>query len=419
MKEQTYNFDEIIDRSDTHCVKHDLWKAALGWSDAEAANRPSHSFWHQAPPPRPYEDADTHVIPMWVADMDFRTPPCVLDAIERRAKHPVMGYAFPPQPYWRQVVWWMQRRYHIDPWQNELHFIPGIVAGIAYAMQALLKPTDGVMVFTPVYPPFLSLTSGRHHCVPLIESDGRFTIDFDTMERLAPQCRMLLLSNPHNPDGRAWSPDELRHIADICHRHHIVVVSDEIHADLMLPGSSHTPYATVSPEAQRHSITFLAPSKTFNMAGLSSSIAYCHQSSPLQAPFMNYLEHWHVANPTVMAVDATIAAFSPEGEQWLNQLTRYLQGNIDLMKQHLAAHPVDATFYYPDASFLVWMQCHHVSHSEARQRLLYDARLAFNDGNEFYDTADVDSHPARFRINIGCPRQVLQEALDRLSKFLG
>lgn len=409
----TFNFDEIIDRRGTNCFKYDAYRPALGWDDNEAQQRASYQYWQQASPSQPYEDANNHVIPMWVADMDFRVAPHILEAIHRRMQHPVMGYAVAPRQYWQQVAWWMEHHYQIDPQRGEVHFIPGIVAGIAYAMQALLKADDKVMVFTPVYPPFLSLTTHRQVCVPMSEEEGRFTVDFDLMEQLAPQCRMLLLSNPHNPGGRTWSRSELERIADICHRHHLIVVSDEIHADLVLPNHHHISYPTINSTALNHSITFLAPSKTFNIAGLSSSIGYCPHSSPLHDSFMNYLDGWHIANPTLMAIEATIAAFSQQSESWLEQLCGYLQGNIDLMRQHFAQHPIDANILYPDASFLVWMHFKHLSHEEIRSRLLYDARLGFNDGKDFYADKSFAGH---FRINIGCPRQVLQEALNRITR---
>ena len=229
-----YNFDEIIERRGTDCFKWDAPAKQYGRDD---------------------------LTPMWVADMDFRSPDFVMEAIRRRCDHEVLGYTMPSEGYWQAATTWLDRHYNIQTTNDNLHFIPGIVAGIAYTLLCFTQPGDHVLVTTPVYPPFLNLPkdSGRTLVTsPLSIENGRFAIDFDDFERRAEGCKLFILSNPHNPAGTVWGPEVLRRIADICERHHLLVISDEIHADLTLPPHRHVSYSTVSPEAARHSLTFMA-----------------------------------------------------------------------------------------------------------------------------------------------------------------
>ena len=250
-----YNFDEIIPRKGTNCVKHDALLHFFGTDD---------------------------LLPMWVADMDFRSPDFVIDALRKRCDHEVLGYATAPDSYWEAVTNWLQNHFHITADRHELHFIPGIVAGIAFVLQAMTHPGDGILVTTPVYPPFLDLPQNSLRqlvCSPLKVVDGRFCIDFDDLEWRAHQCRWLILSNPHNPGGTVWDRDTLARIADICYRNNVNVIADEIHADLTLPGHNHTSFSTVSDNARDISITFIAPSKTFNIAGSAARCAIAPTSS--------------------------------------------------------------------------------------------------------------------------------------------
>ena len=261
-----YDFDEIIERRGTDCFKWDALKAMYGRED---------------------------LTPMWVADMDFRSPDFVLEAIKQRCDHPVLGYTMPSKSYWQAMTTWLQKHYQIQTTKESLHFIPGIVAGIAYALLCLTQPGDKVLVTTPVYPPFLNLPkdSGRILIAsPLKIINGRFAIDFDDFERKIADCKVFIMSNPHNPAGTVCGTEVLRKIADICERHSVTVISDEIHADLTLPGHHHVSYSTVSPEAARHSITFMAPSKTFNIAGLGSSVCFISDET-LRKRFFGRRQH--------------------------------------------------------------------------------------------------------------------------------
>lgn len=383
----TYNFDEIIPRKGTNCVKHDGMLRDFGRTD---------------------------LLPMWVADMDWRSPDFVMDALRERCQHEVLGYACPSDSYFEAVQQWLLRRYRINALRRELHYIPGIVAGIAFVLQAFTQPGDRILVMNPVYPPFLHLpqSDGRIlSCSPLKRVGGRFAIDFDDLDHCAAGCRLMILSNPHNPGGTVWSPDDLRRIAEICEHHHLIVIADEIHADLTLPGHQHTSYSTVCPEAKGHSITFIAPSKTFNIAGLGSSIAYvpCEE---LRKRLFGYLDGYEVANGNIFAFVGAEAAFR-HGAEWLEQMLAYLQGNVDFLTQILRDQLPQIDAVLPEASYLAWLDFggFGLTHEEVKDRLINRARVALNDGTAF----GGDAYKNCFRINLGCPRATLEEALTRIA----
>ncbi|MBQ0160670.1 MAG: pyridoxal phosphate-dependent aminotransferase [Bacteroidales bacterium] len=385
-----YNFDEILVRKGTNCVKHDALMENFGRDD---------------------------LLPMWVADMDFRSPDFVMDALRQRCQHEVLGYATAPNSYWETLQQWLQKHYQIESTREELHFIPGIVAGIAFVLQAMTEPGDGILVTTPVYPPFLNLPQNKHLqlvCSPLHVEDGHWKIDFDDLEWRARQCRWMILSNPHNPGGTVWGKETLEKIAEICYRNNVSVIADEIHADMTLPPLQHVSFSTVSQQAKEISITFFAPSKTFNIAGLSSSACYCANESMRQR-FYGYLDGYEIANGNIFAFVGAEAAFR-HGEQWLTEMLQYIQGNIDLLKNFLSAHLPKAKVILPQASYLAWMDLSAMgmSHEELKERIYNQARIALNDGTTF----GGKDYNCCFRINLGCPRATLQEALDRLVSAL-
>lgn len=385
-----YDFDLPIERRGTDCVKYDLMKTLYGRDD---------------------------LLPMWVADMDFRSPDFVMEALRRRCDHEVLGYATVPTSYSDALRQWLQSHYAIDAEASELHFIPGIVAGIAYALLSLTQPGDKVLVTTPVYPPFLNLPTacGRQvECSPLVVKDGRFAIDFSDFERRAADCKMLILSNPHNPAGTVWGAEVLSRVADICERHGLTVISDEIHADMTLPGRVHVSYSTVSEAARRHSLTFMAPSKTFNIAGLGSST--CYVSDPgLRNRFFGWLDGMGVAGGNIFAFVGAEAAFS-QGEEWRCQMVDYLEANVDTLRLFLEKRMPRVTALLPEASYLAWLDfsAYGLSHAELADRIVNRSRLALNDGTTF----GGDSYQCCFRLNLGCPRSMLTEALERLAQAL-
>ena len=382
-----YNFDDIIERKGSDCFKWDALPSMYGRDD---------------------------LLPMWVADMDFRSPDFVMDAIRHRCEHEVLGYTMPSEGYWQVVEGWLGRRYGINTTKGELHFIPGIVAGIAYALLCLTNPGDKVLVTTPVYPPFLNLPkeSGRMLvCSQLKIENGRFAIDFDDFERKVDGCKMFIMSNPHNPAGTVWGADVLRHIADICKRHNVLVISDEIHADLTLPPYKHVSYSTVSDDARSNSITFMAPSKTFNIAGLGSSVCYIADEA-LRKRFFGWLDALGVAGGNIFAFTAAEAAFA-NGEEWLEQMLDYLKGNVLALQAFLNDRLPKVKAVLPEASYLAWLDFsdYGIPHKELADKLINEARVALNDGTTFGGS----DYECCFRINLGCPKSMLLDALNRIA----
>ena len=382
-----YNFDEIIERRGTDCFKWDALQAMYGRDD---------------------------VTPMWVADMDFRSPDFVLEAIRRRCDHPVLGYTMPSDGYWQAVTTWLQKHYNIKADKGDLHFIPGIVAGIAYALLALTEPGDKVLVTTPVYPPFLNLpkNSGRELvCSPLKIVNSRFEIDFDDFERRIGGCKVFIMSNPHNPAGTVWGTDVLRRVADICERHKVIVISDEIHADLTLPGHQHVSYSTVGEAARKNSLTFMAPSKTFNIAGLGSSVCYVADEA-LRKRFFGWLNALEVANGNIFAFTAAEAAFK-DGEEWLQQMLDYISGNVKTLDNFLKTQMPKVKTVLPEASYLAWLDfsAYGLTHEQLKDKLINEAKVALNDGITF----GGDAYKCCFRLNLGCPRAPLVDTLNRIA----
>lgn len=394
-----YNFDEIIERKGTDCFKWDALPAMYGRDD---------------------------LTPMWVADMDFRSPDFVMEAIRKRCEHEVLGYTMPSEGYWQAVTEWLQKHYCINATKEELHFIPGIVAGIAYTLLCLTQPGDKVLVTTPVYPPFLNLPKESQRelvCSPLkiekvsegdlapLRSPSRFAIDFEDFERKAEGCKLFIMSNPHNPAGTVWGKEVLQKIADICERKGLLVISDEIHADLTLPPHQHVSYSTVSEAAAKHSLTFMAPSKTFNIAGLGSSI--CYVANPeLRKRFFGWLDGLGVAGGNIFAFTAAEAAFK-QGEEWLQQMLNYLNVNVQTLDKALREKMPKVKAVLPEASYLAWLDfsAYGIPHKELADRLINEARVVLNDGITF----GGDDYKNCFRLNLGCPQSSLLDVLNRIA----
>ena len=380
-----YDFNTIPARKGTFCVKHDMTREVFGTED---------------------------LLPMWVADMDFKTPDFILDAIRKRCDHEVLGYTFAPDSYKMAVLNWFQKRYGIATKWNKMHFIPGIVQGIAFVLQTFTVPGDKVLITTPVYPPFINVPhrTGRVFVSsPLKTDNGRFTFDFEDLDRKAPGCKVMILSNPHNPGGTVWTKEELSQVADICLKHKVLVISDEIHADLTYPEFHHTSFTTVSEAALHNSITFFAPSKTFNMAGLASSVCYVPDEE-IRKTFFGFLDHNELSLGNIFGYYAAEAAFA-HGEEWLRQLLEYLQGNIDTAEQFLKENCPEITFMRPQASFLLWMdfRAWHLSQKDLERKLIYDAKIGLNNGTDFGPEGE-----GFMRMNIGTNRETVLEGLRRI-----
>lgn len=379
-----YNFDEIIDRRPTESVK-----------------------WHTFP-------AD--VIPMWVADMDFTSPEPVIRALEERVCHGVYGYPGDPAGLTQAFLAWARRRYGWEIPPEWLIWIPGVVTGFNLAAHLVAEPGAAVLIQPPVYHPFLAAPGNAGLQRQEVElnrlADGSYEVDFDALEAaITPATRLLILCNPHNPVGRVFRPDELQQLADICLRHNVLICSDEIHCDLVYSGFQHTPIASLDPEIAAHSITLMAPSKTFNIAGLQCSVAIVPDPE-LRARFQKARQGL-VPWVNLMGQVAAQAAYE-SGQEWLDQLMAYLEGNRDLLYQAVHAALPGIKMALPQGTYLAWLDCREAQiPGDPCKFFIEQARVAFNDGAVF-----GQGGKGFVRLNFGCPRSVLLEALERVKLAL-
>lgn len=384
-----YNFDKIIDRHGTGALAVDVLNERYGRPD---------------------------LTPMWVADMNFETPEFITDALRRRLDHSLYGYTDMPADFWPTVIKWIADHHQWNVDSEWMRFIPGIVKGIGFVVNVFCKPDEKVIIQPPVYHPFRLTPLGNKRQVvmnPLImNEDGSYSMDFEGLAKVADEkCRVLILANPHNPAGIVWDVDTLRRLADFCWERGIIVISDEIHCDMAHKGFKHHPFASVSERAAQCSITFGAPSKTFNIAGIVSS--YCVvPNEELRRPFFEWLDANELSEPTIFSPIATIAAFQ-NGEEWRQQMLEYVEANIDFVDNFLKTRIPQIKALRPQASFLIWLNCRDLNlDHDALNRLFVDgARLALNDGEMFGEEGR-----GFMRMNIASPRAVLQEAMERLEQ---
>jgi len=383
-----YNFDEIIDRKGTHAIKTDALGPRFGNPD---------------------------LISLWVADMDFKSPPAVSQAIIDRAKHGIFGYTEASQEYWDSIINSVDRRHDWKVEQEWLSFVPGIVKGIAFVVDCFTEKDDKVIIQPPVYHPFRLVPTWHERTVidnPLILEAGQYKMDLEGLKKIIdPLCRILILCNPHNPGGRVWTKQELMSIAEICYDNHILVISDEIHSDLAFLPNKHIPFASVSEKAAQNSITFMAPSKTFNIAGIVSSYAIV-PNKELRERFYAYLEKNELQQGHIFAYLATQAAYD-HGDEWLDEAKEYLWSNITYVDEYLKANIPAIKAMLPQASFLIWLDCRELglSQEELVSLFINDAKLALNDGTMFGHGGE-----GYMRMNIGTPRAHIERALDNLKK---
>lgn len=387
-----YNFDEVINRKGTSCVKYD------GLKDA-------------------YQGKE-NLIPLWVADMDFATPDFIIDALKKRCEHPIFGYTFDDDEYYASILAWLNYKYNWKAEREWITYIPGIVKGIGLAVQCFTQPGDKVIIQPPVYHPFRLVPTrmGREVVYnPLKLEDGVYKMDFEQLESLIDKdCKMLILSNPHNPGGIVWEKEALVKLAQICSAHGILVISDEIHAEMTYPQFRHHPFATVSPEAAVCSVTFMAPSKTFNIAGIVSSYAIVPDAQ-LREKFYSFLEAGELNAGTIFAFTATKAAYT-YGAEWLQQMRSYVIENVNFVDEYLKKNIPQIKAYRPQASFLIWLDCRELGLSQPDLVHLFEdkAGLALNDGTMFGKEGE-----GFMRLNVGCPRSILSKALESLKKAIG
>lgn len=386
---KTYNFDEIIDRSGSGDLKHEALLPRWGRND---------------------------LLPLWVADMDFATPDFVVDALKARLSHPIFGYTIDPADYRPTIIDWNESHHGWKIKPEWISFIPGIVKGIGFVVNVFTKPGEKVIIQPPVYHPFRMTPEDNGREVvfnPLrLREDGYYDMDFDNLSEVCDdKCRVLILSNPHNPAGVCWSKETLQRLADFCYEHNIIVISDEIHSDMALFGNRHVPFASVSERAADISITFAAPTKTFNMAGIVSSYAVI-SNDDLRQRFYGWLKANELDEPTIFAPIATIAAYQ-KGEEWRKQMLAYVEDNVRFVEDYCREHIPGIRPLRPQASFLVWLNCRglELSHDKLLDLFIDKAHLALNDGEMFGPGGE-----GFMRLNVGTPRSVLRQALEQLAK---
>ena len=387
---ETYNFDQIINRENTASVKWDLRQNLFNTQK---------------------------VIPMWVADMDFATPPFIIDAIMKRIEHPIFGYSFRTKSYFQSIVNWQKKRYNweIDP--NWISFSPGVVPALNLLVLALTNDSDKIIIQPPVYPPFFDAIRRNNRTLltnELIYENYRYSIDFDDLTaKVNDGARMIIISNPHNPCGRAWTKQELQQIIDICKKNNVIIVSDEIHCDLVLPGYKHQPMALVDKSYSHNIITAIAPSKTFNIAALSTS-SLIIENPILRNKYEEMLETIHVGGGNVLGAIASEAAYT-HGEEWLNQLLNYLAGNIAFVKSELAEYSDKIRLVEPEATYLLWFDCSGMKlyGTDLHRHLIDKAGLGLVKGSDFGTCGSTFA-----RMNVACPRKTLEDAMHRLKSIL-
>lgn len=387
-----YNFDQIIDRKETQALKVDSLKENFGKTD---------------------------LIPMWVADMDFLSPKPISDALQKRVEHGIFGYTKPSQAYYDSIINWLKNRHSWSIKQEWINFIPGIVKGIAFAIDCFTDQQDGIVIQPPVYTPFRATTEMHKRKVvnnPLILQAGQYKMDLENLEKvLNSTCKMLILCNPHNPGGRVWTREELVNLAEICDKHNILVISDEIHSDLAFEnqGYKHIPYASVSEKAAQHSVTFMAPSKTFNIAGIISSFTVI-PNDKIREKFFHYLEASELQQGHIFAYTATEAAYNKCSE-WLDEAKLYIWENIKFVDNYLKENIPQIKAMIPEASFLVWLDCRELNLTQEELTSLFidDAKLALNNGLTYGPGGE-----GFMRLNVGCPLSIIKKALNNLKNAI-
>ena len=380
-----YNFDEIVPRKHTNCLKYDNVMEIFGTED---------------------------ILPMWIADMDFKTPDFIVNAIRKRLDHELLGYTYCCKRWKPAIQNWVSRRYGWNVKEEEIGFVGGIVPAISFALQCFTNVGDRVLIQPPVYHPYHHVTHDLERTLvfnPLKLVNGQFEVDFAEFEEKVKDCKVFLLCNPHNPGGRVWSKEELAHMCDICAKYNVLVISDEIHCDMTLKGYKHVPFATCCDKAKELCITFMAASKTFNIAGLKSSY-HIIQSEDIRKQYHEFLRKSELDTAHVFATGPVATAYN-EGEEWLEQMLEYVEANIDFMEQYLKDNMPKMGMIRPQASFLVFLDARGLGlpHDKLVEFFVREAKVGMNDGAMFGEEGS-----GYMRMNLGCPRSVLEKALNQI-----
>jgi len=384
-----YNFDEVIERKNTCSEK---------WDGV------SHLF--QKP----------DLLPLWVADMDFRSPQPIIDAIIHRAEHGIFGYSLVPPEYYEAMISWYQRRHDWTLDKKWFFYTPGVVPAINFSIQAFSKPREKIILQTPAYPPFLSAVKNndrRRLLNPLILNNGKYTMDFEDLEKKVkdPLAKILILCNPHNPTGRVWTKEELTRVGELCLEHDILVLSDEIHCDLIYPEYKHLPFASISEEFAQNSVTCTSISKTFNLPGLKLSNILIPNPN-LRNKFSKIIQGTGIHEANCFTSAVLIAAYD-KCEEWLDELMIYVKSNLEFLKSYVNENLSGVKVTEPEGTYLAWLDFRElIPNSKELTRILFDvAKVALFEGFLFGKAGRGFQ-----RINLACPRSTLQEGLNKIAK---
>ena len=381
-----YNFDEIIERKNTDCVKYDKLESYFGAKD---------------------------LLPLWVADMDFKVPPCISEAIIERANHEIYGYTFRGDSCIKSIQNWLKTRHDWAIPKDWISSSPGVVTGLSILLMSLTNEGDQIAIQSPVYHPFAQVINDTKRKLvvnPLRLTDEGYQMDFEQLEELAKNgLTALVLSNPHNPVGRVFTKEELVQLGNLANTYDFLIISDEIHQDLIYEGYKHIPLASLSDELAQRTITCIAPSKTFNVAGLASSVIII-PNAKLKQKFETLLSSLHLNSGNLFGHTAMQAGYE-DGAEWLDQLMDYLKGNVDFLHSYLKENIPTIKLIEPEATYLLWLDCRslNIDTEKLNKLLIQKAGLALNKGTTFGNDGE-----GFLRINIGCPRSVLEKALEKI-----
>ena len=383
-----FNFDQIIDRRGTYSLKWDFLQEKVG---------------------------DEEIIPLWVADMDFLSPPSVIDALRNRAAHGIYGYTGWPDSYYQSIIFWMKKRFSWPIEKEWIIFTPGVIPALHLAVQAFTQPGDKVIIQPPVYRPFrLAVENNGRRLIQntLVNQGGYYRMDLESLEsQIDDQTRLLILCSPHNPVSRVWRAEELKELVNLCFNRGIIIISDEIHADLIMPGFTHLPTSQISSEAAEITVTCTAPNKTFNIAGLEMGNAII-PNHRLRARFQQALLKAGLFLANTFGVVATEVAYL-EGEKWLTAVINYIHQNYLFLQEYFGHYLPEIKITPLEGTYLAWLdfRAFHLSDKELQEKLLRKAKVWLDEGPKFGQGGQGFQ-----RLNLACPRGLLEEALERIVK---
>lgn len=382
-----YNFDEIVNRRSTDCVKWDSIQDTYG---------------------------DEDLLPMWVADMDFKAPPEVLKVISEKVDHGILGYNCQSNSLYDSIINWVKDRYNWEIKKEWIVFTPGVVAGFNFGIRSITEESEGVIIQPPVYPPFFNVVKDMGRKLvqnPLIMDKGNYHINFDELGGLLENSKLLLFCSPHNPIGKVWTKEELIKLSDLILDKDGYIISDEIHCDLTYKDKQHIMVASLSKEIEQRSITLIAPSKTFNLAGLFTSVAII-PNEEIRQEVVKILNDYSINHFSIFGLIALETAYT-SGGTWLDELLDYIESNADYAVGFIEDKIKNIEVKKPDSTFLLWLDCRKLGldHEDLHDLMVKEGKILLNDGHTFGNEGD-----GFLRLNIGCPRETLVDGLNRIKK---